>query len=167
MGQENSGGNRPANCEKRTRRLGKRRRGDSSGAKSPEQGEAQKGITTLLRPILSQFTEALDQDLNTAAAWGHIFEWVRTSNKALAENSLSPAQAAAKLAAWEQMDAVLGVAGKPPIVEVPPEIEALLNERQAARKAKDFARADAIRNDLKSKGWVIEDTPKGPKLKKL
>ncbi|HEV8540750.1 MAG TPA: cysteine--tRNA ligase, partial [Verrucomicrobiae bacterium] len=117
--------------------------------------------------ILTQFTEALDQDLNTAAAWGHIFEWVRTTNKALAENSLSPVQAAAKLAAWEQMDTVLGIAPKPPVTEIPPEIEALLNDRQAARKAKDFARADAIRNELKSKGWVIEDTPKGPKLKKF
>ena len=43
----------------------------------------------------------------------------------------------------------------------------LLEARQAARKAKDFKRADTIRDELKAKGWVIEDTPKGPKLKKL
>jgi cysteinyl-tRNA synthetase len=42
---------------------------------------------------------------------------------------------------------------------------ALLAERQAARKAKDFKRADAIRDELKSKGWTIEDTATGPKLK--
>ena len=40
-------------------------------------------------------------------------------------------------------------------------------QRVAARKAKNFARSDAIRDELKSKGWVIEDTPKGPKLKKI
>jgi cysteinyl-tRNA synthetase len=44
---------------------------------------------------------------------------------------------------------------------------ALLEERQAARKARDFKRADAIRDELKAKGWVIEDTPKGARLKKL
>jgi len=51
--------------------------------------------------------------------------------------------------------------------EAPPEIVALLEARQAARKAKDFKRSDAIRDELKAKGWVIEDTPKGPKLKKI
>ena len=48
-----------------------------------------------------------------------------------------------------------------------PEIVALLDERQAARKAKDFKRSDAIRDELKAKGWAIEDTPKGARLKKL
>jgi cysteinyl-tRNA synthetase len=43
----------------------------------------------------------------------------------------------------------------------------LIIERQLARHAKDFKRADAIRDELKAKGWVIEDTPKGPKLKKI
>ena len=51
--------------------------------------------------------------------------------------------------------------------EAPAELTALLDERQAARKAKDFKRADAIRDELKAKGWVIEDTPKGARLKKL
>jgi cysteinyl-tRNA synthetase len=51
--------------------------------------------------------------------------------------------------------------------EIPAEILALLEERQAARKAKNFARSDAIRDELKSKGWVIEDTPKGPRLKRI
>jgi cysteinyl-tRNA synthetase len=46
-------------------------------------------------------------------------------------------------------------------------LAALLEARQAARKSKDFKRADAIRDELKAKGWVIEDTPKGPKLKKI
>jgi cysteinyl-tRNA synthetase len=46
-------------------------------------------------------------------------------------------------------------------------LAALLEARQAARKSKDFKRADAMRDELKTKGWVIEDTPKGPKLKKI
>jgi len=52
-------------------------------------------------------------------------------------------------------------------VEVPAEISALLEARQAARKAKDFKRADTIRDELKAKGWVIEDTPKGARVKRI
>ena len=44
---------------------------------------------------------------------------------------------------------------------------ALLEQRNAARKAKDFKRADALRDQLKNEGWIIEDTPKGARLKQL
>jgi cysteinyl-tRNA synthetase len=64
------------------------------------------------------------------------------------------------------MDSVLGV-GKLAEVQVPPEITALLEARQAARKAKDFKRADAIREELRTKGWIIEDTAKGARVKPL
>jgi cysteinyl-tRNA synthetase len=116
--------------------------------------------------VLKEFSERLDSDLNVSGAWGVIFEWVNRTNKQLAENKLSPEQAAAALAAWQKMDSVLGI-GAAAEAEVPAELMALLEERQAVRKAKDFKRADAIRDELKAKGWVIEDTPKGPRLKKL
>ena len=60
---------------------------------------------------------------------------------------------------------MLGV-GTTTEAEAPEEIKALLEDRQAARKARDFARSDAIRDQLKGKGWVIDDTPKGPRLKR-
>jgi cysteinyl-tRNA synthetase len=116
--------------------------------------------------LLGQFSGLLDEDLNIAGAWGAIFDWVRDNNRRLAENSLDSASAASALATWNRLDTVLGV-GAPVEVEVPAEINALLEARQAARKAKDFKRADAIRDELKSKGWVIEDTPKGPRLKRI
>ncbi len=112
------------------------------------------------------FAGTLDDDLNISGAWGEIFKWVNQTNRQLAENTLSAAQAAAALAAWERVDSVLGV-GAAPETKVPAELEALLEQRLAARKAKDFKRADAIRDELKAKGWVIEDTPKGAKLKRL
>lgn len=115
--------------------------------------------------LLKNFTEALNEDLNISGAWGAVFEWVRETNGQLAKNTLSPAQAAAALAAWQAIDSVLGV-GAVVETEVPVELNALLEERQAARKAKDFKRSDAIRDELKAKGWVIEDTPKGPRLKR-
>jgi len=116
--------------------------------------------------LVKSFTDALDDDLNISAAWGTVFEWVRETNRRLAENSLNAADASSALTAWNKIDSVLGV-GTTNEVEVPAELNALLEARQAARKTKDFKRADAIRDELKAKGWVIEDTPKGPKLKKI
>jgi cysteinyl-tRNA synthetase len=115
--------------------------------------------------LLTQFSEALDQDLNIAGSWGAIFEWVRDMNRRLAEQAVNAAAAASALATWDKLDTVLGV-GVATELAVPAEIAALLEARQAARKAKDFKRADAIRDELKGKGWVIEDTPKGARLKR-
>ena len=115
--------------------------------------------------LVEEFAAALDEDLNIAGAWGVVFEWVRETNRALAEGRLSAAEAAARLAAWEKVDAVLGVGAPPSVADVPAEIVALLEARQAARQARDFKAADARRDELKARGWVIEDTPKGPRLK--
>jgi len=116
--------------------------------------------------VLNSFAERLDNDLNISGAWGVIFDWIRECNRQIAEGKFSGLQAAAALATWEKLDSVLGLGGKP-AAEAPPEMLALLEERQAARKSKNFARGDAIRDELKAKGWQIEDTPKGPRLKKL
>jgi cysteinyl-tRNA synthetase len=115
--------------------------------------------------LLTEFTAALDNDLNVAAAWGAVFDWVRATNRRLAAGELDSAAAAAALADWEKVDSVLGI-GTVAEAAAPAEIVALLEARQAARKAKDFKRSDAIRDELKAKDWIIEDTPKGPKLKK-
>lgn len=116
--------------------------------------------------LLSRFSEIMDEDLNVAGAWGAIFDWVTDTNRKLANNSMDAASAAVALATWDKIDSVFGV-GAPPEVAVPAEIIALVEARQAARKAKDFKRSDSIRDELKAKGWVIEDTPKGPRAKKL
>ncbi|HLX71690.1 MAG TPA: cysteine--tRNA ligase, partial [Verrucomicrobiae bacterium] len=86
--------------------------------------------------LLQQFSEALDDDLNVAAAWGVVFDWVRDMNRRIAESSLTANEAAAALAAWEKVDSVFAI-GAAPEAEAPAEIIALLEARQAARKAKD------------------------------
>jgi len=134
------------------------REGQDGIAEAPPKG----GIPNLL----ADYTAALDNDLNISAAWGAIFAWVREVNRSMAEKSLTPGGAAAALAAWGKIDSVVGI-GAAGEVEIPAQIAALLEARQAARKARDFKRADAIRDELKAKGWVIEDTPKGPKLKRI
>jgi cysteinyl-tRNA synthetase len=116
--------------------------------------------------LLDRFSTAIADDLNISAAWAAVFDWVRDANKRLADNSISPTDAARELGAWEKVDSVLGidVGAKS---GAPAEILALAEARAAAKKAKDFKRADAIRDELKGKGWAVEDTPKGPKLKQL
>jgi cysteinyl-tRNA synthetase len=116
--------------------------------------------------LISDFSQVMDEDLNVSGAWGVVFEWVRETNRALAAGEMTSARAAAGLAAWDKMDCVFGL-GRKGGSEAPPEIQALLGQRQAARQAKNFKEADALRDSLKAKGWVIEDTPKGARLKKL
>ena len=135
---------------------------DPAGSNPHQRAGSATGAPTDLLP---SFTAALDDDLNISAAWATVFDWVRDTNKRIADNSLSREQAASALAAWEQINSVLGI-GAAATADAPAEILALLEARQEARKAKDFKRADAIRDELKAKGWVIEDSPKGPKLKK-
>ncbi|MGA2175835.1 MAG: cysteine--tRNA ligase [Verrucomicrobiota bacterium] len=116
--------------------------------------------------LIGQFTAAMDDDLNISAAWGAIFEWVRENNRLLAAGQVTAPKAAAALAAWDKIDVVLGLK-RADESAAPAPLQALLEQRQAARKAKDFKRADAIRDELKRKGWTIEDTPKGARLKPL
>jgi cysteinyl-tRNA synthetase len=114
--------------------------------------------------VIQRLTQAMDDDLNVSAGWAVIFDWVRDMNRSIAADQVTSSQAAANLSAWQKIDSVFGV-GKKQESEAPPEIFKLLEERQAARKAKDFKRSDVLRDELKAKGWVIEDTPKGPRLK--
>ncbi|MBA4150123.1 MAG: cysteine--tRNA ligase [Verrucomicrobia bacterium] len=115
--------------------------------------------------MLEPFSKALDHDMNVSGAWGVVFDWVRENNRLL-NGGMTPEAAGTALATWEKMNAVFAL-GSAPEAEAPPELLALLEERQAVRKAKDFKRADAIRDELKAKGWIIEDTAKGPRLKRL
>ena len=115
-------------------------------------------------PLVTHFTEAMDDDLNVSAAWAAVFDWVRDTNRKLAANELDTPAAATELANWEHINSVLGIESVEE--EVPAEIVALAEERQAARKAKDFARSDQIRDELAAQGWTIEDTLKGPRVKR-
>ncbi len=115
--------------------------------------------------VVEKFTTALDDNLNVSSAWAAVFDWVRNCNRKLVDNSMDPETAASELAAWEHIDTVLGVSVDQE--EAPAELIELMQERTEARKARDFSRADEIREELTSKGWTIEDTAEGPRLKRL
>ncbi len=130
-------------------------------------GNAAPGKSVVGGFLVTNFAHALEEDLNVSKAWAAVFDWVRSNNLALAPggHALAPGEAAGLLKAWTEIDRVLGI-GEPAPLETPAELLALLDQRQAARASKDFKRSDAIRDELKAKGWVIEDTAKGPRLKR-
>jgi cysteinyl-tRNA synthetase len=114
---------------------------------------------------IAAFTAALDDDLNVSAAWAVVFEWIRENNRLIAANQMPPPKAAAALATWDRINSVFGLA-EPQSADIPQEIQDLLQARENARKNRDFKQADALRAQLQNAGWLIEDTPKGPRLKK-
>jgi len=116
--------------------------------------------------LIARFTAALDDDLNLSAAWAEVFDWVREINRRLAEGRFESGAAAAALATWERLDTVLGL-GQVGEVSAPAEVVALMEARQAARQAKEWRQADALRDQLKSLGWGVEDTAQGPKVKRI
>ena len=112
------------------------------------------------------FCAAMDDDLNTADALGVLFEMVRACNTFVTEPRGKEAVEAARKQLLE-LTGVLGLLTQKKEEEFPEEALTLLEQRQAARAAKDWARSDAIRDTLKAMGYAVEDTKQGPKLKKL
>ena len=112
------------------------------------------------------FAEALDDDLNISGALGAVFEFIRATNKLIDDDALSKGVATRALDLLDRLDTVVCFLGDAPEEPVPAEILQLVDERQKARRAKDFARADAIRDELAAGGWVLEDTPAGPHVRK-
>ena len=125
----------------------------------------EKELTAQLSSYEEKFDAAMDDDLNTADALAAIFELVRFANSHAEEGSSKAFLRALKEKIVSLAD-VLGVIVEKKEEMLDADIEALIEERQAARKAKNFARADEIRNELLSKGIVLEDTREGVKWKR-
>jgi len=109
------------------------------------------------------FVAAMDDDLNTADAISAVFELVTAINTAIKDGA-SKAFAKASMETLMEFANVLGLLQAELDVPVDPEIQALVDERQEARKAKNFARADEIRDILKEKGITLKDTPQGVQI---
>jgi cysteinyl-tRNA synthetase len=120
-------------------------------------------ITELVRRSQERFEEALDNDLNTAEALAAIHDFVRETNTLMNQNEVKGEDRRALLEMVDRFDSVFNIFGEAEPALLDSEIQALIVEREAARKAKDFARSDEIRNLLTSKGIILEDTKDGPR----
>jgi cysteinyl-tRNA synthetase len=110
------------------------------------------------------FTAAMSEDLNVSEALSAVFGLASASNKAL------PSVVGAKtaLAAFARFEDVLGCFGPEPKAasDAPPELQALLEQRKAAKQKKDWALADRLRDQIAAAGWKIVDGPTGARLEK-
>lgn len=109
---------------------------------------------------VAQFIKAMDDDLNTADGIAALFEMARDINTYIAQPQPKEAVAYA-IKRFDELCGVLGLLYNRASKDLDSEIEALIAERQAARKAKDFTRADAIRDQLTERGILLKDTPQG------
>ncbi len=129
--------------------------------KNAAEGEADAEILSILEKRHQQFIDALDDDLNTADGIAAIFDLVKDINTRILDKGCTKAtcEAAAKL--FDELCDVLGILYNRKSNDLDAEIEALIAKRQEARKNKDWATADKIRDDLKARGIILKDTPQG------
>ena len=131
--------------------------------------EAEAGtdeVDARLAEAEASFRGGLEDDLNISTSLGALFGLVRDVNKMLDAHKLGGTGAQRVKEQLKRFDAVLGVLDADDQGAVPAEVVALAEERQDAREAKDFARADALRGTLKARGWLVENTASGPRIKK-
>ncbi|UCF44765.1 MAG: cysteine--tRNA ligase [Candidatus Bathyarchaeota archaeon] len=119
-------------------------------------------IAGLVRELEKDFGLGMDDDLNVSAALAALFDFVREVNGLLDAGMISKGEANEVAELMRKIDGVLGVIGEIETREpLPKEAEELINKREEARKARDWARADALRLELKEMGVIVEDLPQG------
>ena len=118
-----------------------------------------------IKSYVNKFEEAMDDDFNTADAIAAIFELVKYANSNISSDNSKAVIAEVNDTIVKLCD-VCGIIARPAKEMLAEDIEKLIEERQAARKAKDFAKADAIRDQLLARGIILEDTREGVKWKK-
>ncbi len=128
--------------------------------------EMEQKAAEQLGSFRERFAAAMDDDMNTADAMGVLFELVRTINTAL-EGRPTKALAEACRSIFTELTNVMGLLYARKKDDLSEKVEALIAARQAARKAKNFAEADRIRDELKTMGIELMDTPQGVKWKKI
>lgn len=135
-------------------------------ANAKTEGSTSEELLKELDTFKEKFSEAMDDDLNTADAIGTLFDLVRYINKNVLTPDAVKADVLAAIEIFDELTGILGIVYNEKTEDEnddAAEIEALIEERTNARKEKNWAKADEIRNKLTEMGIVLEDTPQGVK----
>ena len=129
-----------------------------------EKGEKDDEIIALIDRRQQEFVDAMEDDLNTADAIGTVFELVRDINTNVNDGVQSKALVEHAIKVFDELTEVLGLLyNRKSEANLDEEIEKLIEQRNTARKERNWAEADRIRDELKAQGIVLEDTPQGVK----
>ena len=127
-----------------------------------EKGDAQSSTPNAQRPG-SAFEDSLDDDLNISAALGFLFESIRETNRAMDQNEMDAVSASAWLDWWKRINTVLDLEAETEVA-VPDEVAQLAQQRENARRERNWQRSDELRQQISALGWEVRDTKDGPKL---
>jgi cysteinyl-tRNA synthetase len=134
------------------------------------EAKTEPGSNDILREAaeraLKEFEEGMDDDLNTSIALAAVHNLSREVNSALARKQVKEDNKRELLALLARFDTVLNVLGDQQSEMLDSEVQALLDERQEARRRRDFGRADEIRIELANRGIILEDTKDGVRWKR-
>jgi cysteinyl-tRNA synthetase len=125
-------------------------------------GNVQHPTPNAQRPT-TDFEDALDDDLNISAALGFLFESIRETNRAMDQNKMDAASASAWLDWWKRINTVLDLEAEADVA-IPHEVAQLAEERENARREKNWKRSDELRDRISALGWEVRDTKDGAKL---
>jgi cysteinyl-tRNA synthetase len=130
--------------------------------------EAAQGAGSTEKPdsATEDFFTALDEDLNISGALAVLFETLRESNRRMDQGTLTPAQARGLLDWLNRVNGILSLEPEAKDDSLPSEIASLVEERVAARAAKEWGKSDELRDRLATLGWIIKDTKDGQKVTK-
>jgi cysteinyl-tRNA synthetase len=139
----------------------RRRVTDSTGGKG-----SHPRVQEIVTRAREGFESGMNDDLNTSKALAAVFEFRRDVNTAMDAGEFGGDDRGIVLELLARIDSVLGVLGDEQNMMLDPEIEAKIEERNSARRARNFRLADQIRNELAERGIILEDTPTGTKWKR-
>lgn len=126
-------------------------------------------VALTVNEMLLAVENELDNDLNTSGALGAVFEALKPINKAIDETAIGRKQALEIIDSFFDMDRIFGILDRSIFEKkkLPREIAELLEQRSEARENKDFETSDRIRDELREKGYVVNDTPQGQECERM
>lgn len=133
---------------------------------SVDLGNDEDVFLPIVQQMKERFIEAMDDDFNTANAFSVLFDLAKEANRYLRKEQSSKRVLSAFLDTFKDIGGVLGIDLKPEKQMLDEEIERLIQEREEARKARNFEKADAIRDELFRRNIIVEDTPQGVRWKR-